>query len=218
MAGKPVIGLIGGIGSGKSRVADALVRRGGYLISGDRLGHEALAQPDIQEQVVRHFGPEVLDGRTDCQSVLPQGAINRRRLGAVVFADPAQRRALEAMVFPWIERRIDEEIAAARADPAVALIVLDAAILLEAGWNDRCDRLVYVHAPRATRLARLADQRGWSAKEVAARENAQLPLTEKVTRADDVVDNTGPPEPLERQIDRLLRTWGITPRPAQADL
>src|SRR5262249_14951810 len=136
--------------------------------------------------------------------------VNRRRLGHVVFADPAERRALEELVFPWIERRFVEEAAKARADPEVKLIVFDAAILLEAGWNNRCDWVVYVHAPHEVRLARLARQRGWSAKEVAARENAQMPLTEKMNRADYVVDNSGTEEQLESQIENLLRQWGLT--------
>jgi len=198
--GPPVIGLIGGIGSGKSRVAEAFARHGAYVISGDQLGHEALRQPEIIERVVRQFGRGVLN---------EQGKVNRRRVGALVFADPAQRRALEEMVFPWIERRFAEEIALARGRANVALIVFDAAILLEAGWNKRCNWVVYVHAPRDVRLARLAGQRGWSAKEVAARENAQMSLTEKVTRADYVVDNSGPAEQLESQIVNLLRQWGL---------
>jgi dephospho-CoA kinase len=197
----PVIGLIGGIGSGKSRIAEVFARHGAKVISGDQLGHEGLRQPEIIARVADRFGTEVLD---------EQGNVNRRRLGALVFADPAKRRALEELVFPWIERRLEEEIAAAQADPKVKLIVFDAAVLLEAGWNKRCDGVVYVHAPRAVRLARLAGQRGWSAKEVEARENAQMSLTEKVTRADAVVDNSGSPEELEAQVQNLLRSWGIT--------
>ena len=88
--------------------------------------------------------------------------------------------------------------------PALPFIVVDAAIMLEAGWNRHCDCVVYVHAPRSLRLHRLAGQRGWSEKEVQARESAQLPLTEKVTRADFVVDNSGSSEQLDEQVRRLL--------------
>src|SRR3954466_9621810 len=99
-----VIGLIGGIGSGKSRVAAEFVRHGARVVSGDQAGHEALRQPEIRSRVVERWGPEVLDEK---------GEINRRRLGAMVFADPTELRALEALVFPWIERRLRVEIDAA---------------------------------------------------------------------------------------------------------
>jgi dephospho-CoA kinase len=199
MQRKPVVGLIGGIGSGKSRVAAEFARRGGVIIAGDQLGHEALRQPSVKDQVVRRWGKDVLD---------ENGEIDRRKLARIVFADRAELRALEEMTFPWIARGIEEGIRRARAEAAVALVVLDAAVLLEAGWNRFCDRLVYVHAPRAQRLARVAAQRGWSAKEVDARARAQMSLTDKVSRADDVVDNSRSPEEIARQVETLLRRWG----------
>jgi dephospho-CoA kinase len=200
MTTKPVVGLVGGIGSGKSRVAAAFAERGARVVSGDDLAHEALRQPAVKEQVVRRWGPDLLD---------EHGEVRRRQLGAVVFADPEERRALEAMVHPWIRERIRQELARAEADPGVRLVVLDAAIMLEAGWDAVCDRLVYVDAPRDVRLRRLAGQRGWSEKEVEARENAQLPLTAKAARADHVLDNSATPEHLNRQVDDLLRRWGL---------
>jgi dephospho-CoA kinase len=199
---KPVIGLIGGIGAGKSRVSELLARRGARVLSGDQAGHEALRQPNVKAQVVQRWGPGVLDD---------QGDIDRRRLAARVFADPAERKALEALTWPWIGRRLREQVEAARADPAVKLVLLDAAVLLEAGWDGVCHRLVYVDAPPDVRLRRLAEQRGWSAEELAAREAAQLPLTEKARRAGDVLDNSGPPEALARQLDELLKKWGVAP-------
>jgi dephospho-CoA kinase len=200
MTRKPVVGLVGGIGSGKSRVAAAFAERGARVIAADDLAHEALRQPAVKEQVVGRWGPDVLD---------ESGEVRRRQLGAVVFADPEERRALEAMVHPWIRERIRQELARAEADPEVRLVVLDAAIMLEAGWDAVCDRLVYVDAPRDVRLRRLAGQRGWSEKEVEARENAQLPLTAKAARADHVLDNSATPEHLNRQVDDLLRRWGL---------
>jgi dephospho-CoA kinase len=191
---KCVVGLVGGMGSGKSAVAAEFARRGARVVSGDTLGHEALRQPGIRDLVARSWGPDVLD---------EGGEINRRKLGAIVFRDPPQRQALEALVFPWIERGLHAAVAAAQADPQVPLVLVDAAIMLEAGWDQECDRIVYVHAPRDARLRRLAEQRGWTAKEVEARENAQMPLTDKVTRADYALDNSGPPEQLVRQVDDL---------------
>jgi dephospho-CoA kinase len=197
---KPVVGLIGGIGSGKSAVAALFAARGARVIAADQLGHEALTQPDVRAQVVGRWGTGVLD---------EQGNISRRRLGQIVFADPAERRALEAMVFPWIERRIREELAAAQADPKVPLIVVDAAIMLEAGWNTVCNWLVYIEVSPEVRRQRLAAQRGWSEKEVHAREAAQMPLPEKKHCADYVVDNSGTPEETVRQVEDLLSRWGV---------
>jgi dephospho-CoA kinase len=182
------------MGSGKSQVAAELARRGARVISGDQIGHEALRQPEILAQVLARWGKGVLD---------EAGNVSRQKLGAVVFADPQERRGLETLVFPWIGRRLAEEVAAT--DPTVPLIVVDAAVMLEAGWNSCCDVVVYVHAPRPVRLKRLAEQRGWSEKEVDARAQAQLSLTEKASRAAFVLENAGTLEQLGLQIDALLR-------------
>lgn len=198
---KPVIGLVGGMGSGKSAVAEEFARHGGRVINADRLGHEALRQPDVREQLVRRWGPRVLNAQSE---------IDRPRVAAIVFGDPAERQALEAAVHPWIGGRIREEMDAVGRDPAARFAVLDAAVMLEAGWNNVCDRLVYVHAPRAARLRRLAVQRGWDAVQVAAREQAQLPLVEKLDRADAVLNNGGSREDLARQVEDLLRQWGLS--------
>jgi len=192
--------LIGGMGSGKSLVAEMFRRRGAKVIVGDQLGHEALGQPEIIAAVVQRWGRDLLE---------PDGTISRRRLAAIVFGDPKERRALEALVFPWIERRIKEELAAARTCPKFRLIVLDAAVMLEAGWSQVCDWLVYVHAPRTVRIRRLEEQRGWNAKEVQAREEAQMSLTDKVSRAAYAVNNSGTPEQVAQQVDDLLQQWGI---------
>ena len=115
----------------------------------------------------------------------------------------------------WITRRIREELDAARRD-GVPLVVLDAAILLEAGWAGLCDVVVYVDVPRDERLGRVARQRGWSAAEVEARERAQMPLTEKARMAHDTLDNSGTLDDLRRQVDALLGRWAV-PRPRPAD-
>jgi dephospho-CoA kinase len=193
-----VVGIIGGIGSGKSAVTAEFARRGAKVISGDQLGHEALRQPAIRDEIVRRWGPQLLD---------EQGEIRRRELGKIVFADPEARKTLESITHPWIVRRIGEEVARLKSDPQTPLIILDAAILLETGWNEVCDELLYVDAPMEVRLERVARQRGWTTRELEERERVQLPLTEKRLRADHVLDNSSSAEHLGRQVDDLMRRW-----------
>jgi dephospho-CoA kinase len=199
---KPVIGLVGGIGAGKSAAAAAMARRGGRVVDGDRLGHAALELPDVKRQLVERWGRRVLK---------PGGAANRRAIAGIVFDNPVELKALEGMVFPHIGRRAREEIEAAQADPAVRFVVLDAAVMLEAGWADACDRIVYVDASRDARLARLAARSGWTPDEVAAREAAQLAPEAKRAHAGAVLTNDGTPGELQEQVDHLLGVWGLLP-------
>lgn len=197
---KPVIGLIGGIGSGKSHVAALLRQRGGRVISGDQLGHKALRQPEIKAVLVNRWGSRVLDDR---------GEVDRHRVAGIVFAAPEELKALEAIVFPLIGEGISREIETAQGDESEKFLVLDAAVMLEAGWNHVCDKLVFVNAPREVRLRRLLDQRGWSEKELADREAAQMPLAEKAKRADFTIESSDSAEDLGQQIDKMLKDVGI---------
>jgi dephospho-CoA kinase len=194
---KPVLGLVGGIGSGKSLVARLLAEHGASVISGDQLGHEALRNPEIKASVVARWGEAVLD---------ESGDVNRRRLSRIVFADALERKALEALVFPYIRQGIIRDVAAAEADHGVKFIVLDAAIMLETGWGEFCDKIVYVDVPRAERLRRIREQRGWTEEEFAAREAAQWPVEKKAAHADAVLDNSGDPEHAREQVEGVL-SW-----------
>lgn len=197
----PVIGLVGGIGAGKSTAAAAFAARGGRVIDADSLGHQALDDPEIRARIVARWGE-----RTTL--IRPDGRFDRRALAHIVFPEPAELRALEAIVFPFITQRIEEELARLESEGA-AFIVLDAAVMLEAGWNRVCDHVVYVDAPRAIRVARLAARSGWSEADVAAREASQMPAEEKQRRADAVLMNDAGPEQLQTQVDRLLQLWQI---------
>ncbi|HKB06379.1 MAG TPA: dephospho-CoA kinase [Gemmataceae bacterium] len=198
---KPVIGLVGGIGAGKSSVANALARHGGRVVAGDPLGHEALEQQDILDRIADAFA------RRDI--LTPEGKVDRKKLGRVVFPSPVERSRLEHLVHPYIEDRIREEIDKAQADPGVKFVVLDAAVMLEAGWDDVCDKLIYVDAPRPVRLARVKDQRGWSETELTNREAVQMPAEKKKERADVVIDNGGLPEATSSQVDQLVKGWKL---------
>ncbi|HSQ57902.1 MAG TPA: dephospho-CoA kinase [Gemmata sp.] len=200
---KPVIGLIGAIGAGKSAAAGCFASRGGFVIDADALGHEALRQPEIMAAIVSRWGEGVRKS---------DGSLDRRAIGRIVFANPAERSGLEALVFPCIVRRITEEIAGGMRNENYRFLVLDAAVLLEAGWNNNVDRIVYVDAPRQMRLARLAARSGWIAADLAAREAAQWPAETKKGRADAVLTNDSTHASLQEQVDSLLHAWKLMDR------
>jgi dephospho-CoA kinase len=203
----PVIGLVGGIGAGKSLVAAELAGRGAVVLDADTIGHALLDQTPAREQVVQRFGPEVL---IQDESAPPR--IDRRALGALVFGHPSELRDLERILHPRMRRTFEKAIARAARKGQAPAVVLDAAILFEAGWDDLCDRVVFVDAPAEQRLARLVAQRGWTAEQLAARERAQLPPDQKRGRADVVLVNDAGPESLRAAIDRA---WPELLRPAR---
>jgi dephospho-CoA kinase len=199
---KAVIGLIGGIGAGKSTVAAAFAARGGHVVNADALGHEALEHPHVRASLLARWA--------DRGSLIrPDGTLDRRAIGRIVFQDDAERQALQELVFPIIGQRAREEITKAQHEPGVRFVVLDAAVMLEAGWNDACDHLLFVDAPRQVRLERLQARSGWSEDELVAREAAQMSNDEKRRRADAILVNDGDTATLQTQVDDLLRRWNL---------
>lgn len=196
----PRLGLIGGVGCGKSFIAGLFAKLGARVIDADWLGHEALRQPAIRAEVVRHWGRDLL-GAT--------GEIDRKKLGAIVFTDAQARKELEALVFPWIRQHMLEQIRAFERDPNVPLVVLDAAVMLESGWAEGINWLVFIDVPETIRQARAIHERGWSADEVERRERAQLPMEEKRRRAQYVIDNGGSRENSEAQVRGLWQMLGL---------
>ena len=203
----PVVGLIGDIGGGKSEVAGLFKERGAVVIDADAVGHELLKDPGVLHQIVERFGPGVLV-RTGGGEPGLTPAIDRKALGAIVFNDPAARHALEAILHPrmraWFRAIIERELAENGGEGR--LIVLDAAILLEAGWDDLCDRIVFVDAPREERMRRVQAQRGWSREALEARERAQWPADEKRVRADVMINNDSGLESLRRAVEQVEAT------------
>ncbi len=192
----PVIGLLGGVASGKSLVARMLADLGACVLDADRTGHEVLQMPEIKAAAQQRWGERIFD---------ENGRIDRKRLAEIVFAPPPggppEREYLEQITHPKIGRLLMRQ-AEQKAAAGCKAVVLDAALLLEAGWNQFCDHLVFVDAPRPVRLAR-AIERGWSEKDFTVREGAQESLDFKQTHADVVVDNSGSPEQTRAQIEHL---------------
>lgn len=190
----PVIGLVGGVGSGKSEVARILAERGFVVIDADRLAKQALERPDVKQRLVGWWGGAVLN---------PDGTVDRSAIAAIIFADPEQRRRLEALTHPIVKesRRDYAARAAAERRPGA---VLDAPLLIEAGSDADCDLVVFVDAPELARLHRVKESRGWDEHELRRREKAQLPLEEKRRRADLVIVNDAGRDELERRVEQVL--------------
>jgi dephospho-CoA kinase len=185
------IGLTGGIGSGKSEAARVLERLGAVVISADLAGHEAYRSgTEGWRAVVRVFGRGVVG---------PDGEIDRKRLGNVVFSDPAQLRRLNEIVWSEIRRilqaRIDAERRSGRAGP----VVVEAAVLLEAGWDDLVDEVWVIDAPESAVMSRLA-AKGVARRDAAARIKAQQPSEVRNARADVVIRNDGDIAALETAV------------------
>lgn len=196
-----IIGITGGIGSGKSSVARLLAKHSGLVVDADKIAHDALRQPDITKRVIALFGAGIVG---------PNGEIVRKRLGEIVFGAPEKRVELESIVLPWIRARILEDLSAARAQPGCRVIVLDAPLLIEGGWTDHVDLMIHVDASFSSRLERVLD-RGWDEFELKRRESVQLPLTDKQAMADHVISNSGGFESLRSQVQAIVKELGLEP-------
>ena len=191
-----VIGLLGGVASGKSLVAQRFAELGAGTIDADRIGHEVLLEPKVIATARSRWGEEVLD---------ESGQIDRRRLAQLVFAPTREGRLertyWEQVTHPAIGREIERRLEEFDRN-GYRVVVLDAAVMIEAGWGEVCDTLFFIDSPRAQRLERAAG-RGWSEDDFAAREAAQESLDLKRSRADLVIDNSGFPDEVIARVDRL---------------
>lgn len=177
---KPVIGLLGGPGSGKSFVAEQFRQLGCAVIDADELAREVLDEPEVRAQIVAWWGEGVLDG---------EGRVDRRAVARIVFGDRGELDRLESLTHPRVRQRRRDLRRGCQKDPQVVAIVEDVPLLLEKGLSDECDVLVMVDAPRELRLERVRRERGWSEEELEKREKNQWPLDSKRNRADYIVSN-----------------------------
>ena len=188
------VGLTGGIGAGKSEVSRLLASYGAVVVDADLIAREVVAPGTAGlAAVVAEFGPEVL---------LPDGALDRPRLGGIVFADPARLAALNAIVHPLVGRRSAE--LEAEAGPG-DVVLHDVPLLAENGLAGLYDLVVVVDAADGTRLDRLVRLRGMAESEARARMAAQSSREERLAVADIVIDNSGSREDLDRRVDEV---WG----------
>ena len=188
-----LVGLTGGIGSGKSTVAGLLEKRGAVVFDADLLAREAV-EPGTpgHAAVIERFGADVL---------APGGELDREALASIVFADPAARRDLEQIVHPEVRRLFAEGSEAYRDTDRV--VVFSAPLLVETGMHTAFDVLVVVSATVGTQIERLMRQRGMSEPSIRARIYAQAPLEDKAAAADFLVDNEGSLDELESQVEQL---------------
>lgn len=191
------VGLTGGIASGKTTVASLLAEHGAFILDADRIGHDLIAPGGAAYAgVVARFGPAILE---------PDGSVSRPRLGAIVFADPEARRALDAIVHPHILPEVNRRLAAYLETGHALVAVVDAALLVEAGMARAFHRLVVVRCARETQIRRLMTRNGMSQEEAERRIDAQAPLETKLAVADYVVDTDGTMRQTREQVDRLWR-------------
>ena len=209
----PVVGLTGGIAAGKSTVSERLRARGAHIIDADRVGHRVLMREggEAHEAVVAAFGAEILD---------EAGEIARPRLGRLVFADRPRLAELNRLTHPPMAERMRREIEDLRARPSPPpppFIVLDAAVLFEAGWDALCDEVWTVSTPPGRALERLVARNRLSPEAARARIEAQLGNAEREARADRVIRNDGTLDALTAAVDTLTAAVGTTSRRSRDD-
>lgn len=198
-----IIGLLGGVASGKSLVAEEFRRLGAGILDADRAGHEVLREEGVKEALRNRFGDAVFDSKRD---------IDRPALAGLVFSGAEQRenRAfLEQLTHPRIAEQLEDQ-AEEMAKSGAQVAILDAAVMLRAGWNSVCDCVVFVEAPDEVRLQR-ALARGWTAEEFHAREAAQETLETKRGFADQVIDNSASVEYTRTQVEQFWRFFVENP-------
>ena len=203
--GKPIIGIAGGIGSGKSFVARIFGEMGCLVLDADEQVKQAYKTPQVKQTLRKWWGNLIFG---------PDGEIDRAAVARKVFTRPDELRRLEQLLHPLI-RQVRQQVMKARAhDPQVLAFVLDAPLLFEAELNKECDAVVFVEAPVELRVQRVGQARGWQAAELESREKLQMPLDNKRRMSDHVVDNAASADQVRAQVREVLSRIfaGLTPK------
>lgn len=192
---KPVVGLSGGIGSGKSTVASILADLGAAVISSDALNTLELASPEVQQTLIGWWGDSIRS---------PEGGVDRRKVSELIFGDESQRLRLQALLHPRIAARRSVLMADAEVNPTVRMVVVDSPLLFETGLDQMCDTVVFVDTTEELRKGRSEKARHWTPGELKRRENSQYPLDMKRARADHMVHNNSTLTDLRQQVERVF--------------
>lgn len=196
-----IIGLAGGIASGKSLVAKCFEQQGAVIIDADKIGHQVLCLSEVIQAISNTWG----------ESVLADGQVDRSALAAIVFKggdDNRQLAKLEQITHPRIQQRLSAEFERLRSNGETRAVVLDAPVMFKAGWDKLCDKIVFVRATYEVRLAR-ALERGWDENELDHRESRQTALDIKQKLSTDLIDNSESIESTQKQVLRLWQTWEL---------
>jgi dephospho-CoA kinase len=197
---KPVIGLLGGIASGKSTVAAEFAKLGCKVIDADEIVHQLLERAAVKEKISARFGRGILD---------PTGKIDHKKLAAIVFHDVDKLSSLNEIIHPFVLRHAEELIKRYSSQDQVKAIVLDMPLLVEVGWAERCDRLIFVECKRELRAAR-AEKKGFDKNHFKNREKFQISLDNKVNLADNIVINNSDFSALVRQVADIFSDIAFT--------
>lgn len=192
---KPILGIVGGIASGKSFVADVLRSLGCFVIDSDAIAHDIYRREDVIAAVRNWYGDSVFDA---------SGNVDRRAIGSKVFRNEEERKRLESLIHPLINEHRQLLMRQRASDSSVRAFVWDSPLLIEAGLHKQCDALLFVDTPHDIRINRVRATRGWDGAELERREKSQLPLDEKRRLASDVVRGDGNESELRAQLDVLL--------------
>lgn len=192
---KPLIGIIGAVASGKSSVAAEFAKLGCAVIDADAMAQALLDTGPVREQIVGRFGPDILN---------EAGQIDRRTLGKIVFADGQRLAALNEIIHPRVLQQTEQLLARYTRDDRVQAVVLDMPLLVEVGWADRCDRVLFVDCDLEHRVERAGRTRCLTEEELKKRENFQISLDTKKTLADNTIDNNSEFSTLVRQIKNIF--------------
>jgi dephospho-CoA kinase len=189
-----IIGLVGGIGAGKSTVARILAKLGAVVSDSDTEAKLVLQEPHVRDQLIAKWGPDILDS---------SGLIDRAKVAQIIFSAPSEKSFLEGIIHPALHARRAQRMAEAAAR-GVRAFVIDAPLLFEAHVDRECDAIIFVDAPFRDRLKRVMESRHWPEHELARRESTQMPLDEKRQRSGYTVTNSGQEIELERQVRSVL--------------